>query len=132
MKKLIGMMLIAVNCTCNANADWLLLVSSDQPKFDLYVDASTKRREGNSVEMRYLYNLPQAMRHPIGNFSFKSYEGLDAYSCKGHSHMPRSLTFYSGGMAEGAVVFKQDINGVWNSVQPGTPIARLLQAACSN
>ena len=27
MKKLIGMMLIAVNCTCNANADWLLLVS---------------------------------------------------------------------------------------------------------
>ncbi len=111
----------------NAFAEWTYIVSSDS--FDSYVDMKTIRTKGNKAKMWNLFDYKTAQRTAENN-EYWSARGIDEYDCTDGTSRTLSVSFLSGKMNTGQVVFKYDTKDEFHEIPPGSIIEHLFKIAC--
>jgi hypothetical protein len=111
----------------NVFAEWTYIGNSDN--FNSYVDMKTIRNKGNKAKMWYLFDYKTAQITSQNN-EFWSALAIDEYDCTDGTSRTLSVSFLSGKMNIGQVVFKNDIKGEFKEIPPGSIIERIFKIAC--
>ena len=125
VKKLTIFMLLLVST--NVFAEWIYIGSSDS--FNSYVDMKTIRNKGNKAKMWNLFDYKTAQITSENN-EYWSARGIHEYDCTDGTSRTLSVSFLSGKMNIGQVVFKDDTKGEFKEIPPGSIIENLFKIAC--
>ena len=129
MKKLILTILLTITST-SAMAEWTYLTSSNSE--DIYIDKSDIREKGNMVKMWDMtdYKSRQIQTDKDGA-SFLSTRSLTEYDCLEVKFTTLNITFFSGNLGEGEIVFNHQYDKKWADIPPDTIVKRLWKTACN-
>lgn len=114
MHKAILMMLLAV-VSSSASAAWVELGSNDYSTY--YVDATSIRRDGDTVKMWSLLDFRKA--RTFENLPYMSLKAQGEYDCKREQLRVFSGTRQSENMGEGDAVSRISEPSEWSAVAPG-------------
>ncbi|MDQ5960844.1 MAG: hypothetical protein QG592_1927 [Pseudomonadota bacterium] len=119
--------ILVVGFSAAAQAEWTK-VGTSHLDTNVYFDADTTRREGNTAHAWVLFDLAkprQTARGPI--HSFKT---LNGFNCKDGKFWSVSRIFHAGQMGTGQVVDSYDTPLTWMSVIPGSGLEAIMRHAC--
>ena len=125
MKKTVLMLLLAAMST-GAMAEWVPVGGGGD--LDGFADPSTRRKNGNNVNMWALSNFKVPQK--VGSAKYRSYKELEEYDCAGMRTRNLSITLYSEPMGKGNVVFTSDSPENWIHVTPDTVGEVFWEVAC--
>ena len=129
MKRLLCGVLMMV---CSVSwAEWELCVISDDGIITIYCDKSTIRKKGAISRMWDLVDF-SIVQTPSG-YRYMSDKAFWAYNCREETMAVISVTWYSGAMGGGNVVFfgtRQERDWEWQPVSPGTAGEAKWKIAC--
>ena len=127
MKKLTLLILLLISA--NVFAEWTLIESAtNEDGFDVYVNAESKRREGDKVKMWSMYDYKK-VKVDVKNY-LASVSHVE-YDCKGETLRLLDLFWYTGNMGQGAPVFSNtNIKKEPISIIPETIHESLFNIAC--
>lgn len=114
MHKAILMMLLAA-VSSSASAAWVELGSNDYSTY--YVDATSIRRDGDTVKMWSLLDFRKA--RTFENLPYMSLKAQGEYDCKREQLRVFSGTRQSENMGEGDAVSRISEPSEWSAVAPG-------------
>jgi len=114
MHKAILMMLLAA-VSSSASAAWVELGSNDYSTY--YVDATSIRRDGDTVKMWSLLDFRKA--RTFENLPYMSLKAQGEYDCKREQLRVFSGTRQSEKMGEGDAVSRISEPSEWSAVAPG-------------
>jgi len=109
-------------------AEWVS-VSANNPGETMYVDPGTIRRTGDMVTMWALYDFGTIQS--VWSISFMSRESQREYDCIGKRTRRITLTYFSGAMGSGTVVYSDADEQKWKPIQPQSVAQLLWKIACS-
>ena len=128
MKLLIAALLTAFST--GAMAEWTYLTSKEDMTHDIYIDKTTIRQKGNVARMWDLTDF-KAPQKVAGGEPFLSLRRLTEYDCVEIRTNSLALTYFSGNMGKGEVVFSHQYKDEkWRDVAPETVGMLQWQAAC--
>ena len=110
-----------------ANAEWVLVDANNSGE-TVYVDPDTIRRKGGLVKMWALYDFKTIQA--VWDTSFLSRESQREYDCREDRTRRLALTYFSGNMGSGTVVYSDADEQKWESVQAGSVGDALWKVAC--
>ena len=128
MKRLLMGLMLLVTAGA-ASAEWTRV--SDMDEFIQYVDKATIRRNGNLVKMWDLtdYKIVRNSDFAIGN-SYLSGKMQREYDCKEEKERLLALTWFSGQMGGGKVVYSETNVTRWIPIQPESIGETVWKIAC--
>ena len=94
----------------------------------MYVDPDTICRTGDMVKMWALYDFKTMQT--VWDTSFLSRESQREFDCVEERTRRISLTYFSGNMGSGTVVYSDADEQKWEPVQPQSVALRLWTVAC--
>ena len=112
-----------------AMAEWVLIGSVDE--FDLYVDTTTIRKNGNLVKMWELKDYKTGQNTQDGVYLSKKVQ--HEYDCRNETDRLLALVAYSGNMGSGKVISSFTVNEYQSPahpIVPGTVGVVLWKIAC--
>ena len=113
-----------------AYAEWVVLPGGgDDAVLAVYVDPGTIQRKGDLVKMWSLYNFTTIQTNASTPYS--SYKAQNEYDCAGERSRILAVTFFSGQMGRGQVVFSDSAENDWQPVAPESIGRSLWKRACS-
>ena len=113
--------------TTVANAEWTTIGKTNE--FTAYIDETTIHRNGNFIKMNSLKNLEVPKR--VGDDPpHLSLSAQVEYDCKDKQQRTLSLTFLSGNMGEGKVIFTDSVTSAWTPITPTSFGGIEWQIAC--
>ena len=120
MKKIIFILLMAAHAV--SWAEWDQLSVSGEFEFNIYLDKSSKKKNGPVVRMWELRDFFSVQTNSSGE-KFKSAKILYAYNCKDDAVAIISGTQYAGSVGSGKVIWsanfpEKDLN--WEPKVPGS------------
>ena len=110
-----------------AYAEWVLVDANNSGE-TVYVDPDTIRRKGDLVKMWALYDFKTIQA--VWDTSFFSRESQREYDCIEERTRRLALTYFSGNMGSGTVVYSDADEQKWEPVQPGSVGEALRKVAC--
>ena len=113
--------------TAAAQAEWTK-VGTSQLDTNVYFDADTVSREGNTAQIWVLFDLAKPRQSARG--SIRSFKTLTGFSCKDGKFWSVSRLFHAGQMGTGQVVDSYDTPLTWMSVIPGSGMEAIMRHAC--
>lgn len=96
-----------------------------------YANPATIRRSGNVIRMWGLYDFKTVQQNPVAGRPFSSERTQVEYDCKGERSRILYLSWHSGRMAGGDVVYDELGPDRWIPVAPGSIMRLLWTFACS-
>lgn len=111
-----------------AHAEWVLVGANNSGE-TVYVDRDTIRRKGDMVKMWALYDFKTIQT--VWDTSFLSRESQREYDCVEERTRRIALTYFSGNMGSGTVVYSDADEQKWEPVQPQSVAHILWTVACS-
>ena len=127
MARLLLMIILALS-SGPAYAEWEP-VNTNNSGETMYVDRGTILRTGDMVKMWALYDFTTIQS--VWNVSFMSRESQREYDCIGKRTRRITLTYFSGNMGSGTVVYSDADEHKWEPVQPHSVSEILWKVACS-
>ena len=115
MKRLLLGLMLLMTATA-ASAEWTPIGSGDS--FIQYADKATIRPNGNFVKMWLLYDF-KTVRTSVGH-SYLSEKAQMENDCKEERLRVLALSWFSGQMGSGNVVYSDSDAGKWTPVAPGS------------
>jgi hypothetical protein len=112
-----------------AYAEWVAVAKTDDQGMTTYVDRDTIRHKGNVVKLRELADF-KTVQTGVDE-SFLSFKVQSEYDCAEDRHRTLALTYFSGNMGRGNVVFSDSDEQKWEPVQPGSVDQILWKVACA-
>jgi hypothetical protein len=111
-----------------AYAEWVS-VSANNSGETVYVDPGTIRRTGDMVKMWALYDFKTIQT--VLDTSFLSRESQREYDCVEERTRRIALTYFTGNMGSGTVVYSDADEQKWEPVQPQSVAQSLWKVACA-
>ena len=110
-----------------AYAEWIL-IDNGKPGMTIYVNPDTIHRTGDRVKMWELFDFkkPEKMAGEP-HLSFKMHS---EYDCTKEGKREGKVTFFSGNMGRGKVVYRNSAEHEWEPVPPGSVNHDLWEFAC--
>jgi hypothetical protein len=122
---LISLMLLVT--TAAANAEWTTIGKTNE--FTAYVDKTTIQHGGRFIKMNSLKNLEVPKR--VGDDPpYLSLRAQVEYDCTDKQQRTLSLTFLSGNMGEGKVIFTDPLTSEWTPITPTSFVGIEWEIAC--
>ena len=131
MKQLALALVLAV-LSGSAAAEWECVSANKELGLDAYVDRATIRMSGSMIKMWDLHNFKTA-QNDFGRFNIKpflSFKEQQEYDCKDERMRTLAVSYHSGQMGQGAVVYSKSDPDPWSPVAPGTIWGKLWKIAC--
>jgi hypothetical protein len=119
--------ILLIGFTAVAQAEWTKVGTSNLDT-DVYFDADTRRKEGNTAQMWVLFDLANPRQTARG--AIRSFKSLNEFNCNDGKFSSISRVFYSGPMGTGNVVDSYDDTHSWISVIPGSGMEVISHHAC--
>ena len=131
MRKFIAILtaIILTVTSTSALAEWTYLTKDMNKNYDIYVDKSEIRKNGNIVKMWDMSDYKSTQKTSDGS-SYLSIRSLSKYDCKEVRFEILDIAFYSGGMLEGEIVSYAKYEYGWQEIPPDTFVKTLWKAAC--
>ena len=123
MKKLLLVLLLV---SAPAFAEWTRVGGNDI--LDSYADLATIRKKGNTVKMWVLSGYKAAQ--PFEGETFLSWKAQEEYDCEEERTRKIYISFHSGNMGGGKVVYSNADASGWEPVPPGSIVESLWKLAC--
>ncbi len=128
MRRAVLMILLAV-VSSSAIAEWVAIVSNETKT--TYADPATIRRAGDRAKMWSLIDLKTAETAINGVMPFMSSRAQYEYDCKEEQSRILYLSFHSGNMSAGEIVYRSpDTRDKWSSIPPDSVTETLWKIAC--
>ena len=103
--------------TAAANAEWTTIGKTNE--FTAYVDRTTIQHGGRFIKINNLRNLKVPKR--VGDDPpYSSMRAQIEYDCENNKHRTLTLTFFSGNMGEGEVIFTDLVTSQWLTNTPAS------------
>jgi hypothetical protein len=110
-----------------AYAEWTPISSNDE--FTTYVDGATIRRNGNLAKMWPLIDYKTVKKSNYD--SYLSSKMQMEYDCKEEKSRMLALSWFSGQMGNGTVVYNNGaVEGKWSPISPDSIGEELWKIAC--
>ena len=122
------LMILLVLSSGPTYAEWKS-VNANNSGETIYIDPDTVRRMGDMVEMWTLYDFKTVQS--VWSISFMSRESRREFDCIGQRTRRIALTYFSGNMGSGTVVYSDADEQKWEPVQPHSVAEILWKVACS-
>lgn len=122
------LMILLVLSSGPTYAEWKS-VSANNSGETIYIDPDTVRRMGDMVEMWTLYDFKTVQS--VWSISFMSRESRREFDCIGQRTRRIALTYFSGNMGSGTVIYSDADEQKWEPVQAHSVAEILWNVACS-
>ena len=126
MKKLLGIVVLGLLLSGNANAEWFYMTKLSDNEKNFYIDLDTYKKNGNQV---FIWTLADWTVPYKGVKSSTMYEQIN---CSTKSSTTLQYVFYDGQMGTGKPEsFKRD-NQKWRTYPPGSYMYSLIKVLCGD
>ena len=113
-----------------AMAEWTYFDSSDDKTFDVYIDKTTIRKQGNIAKMWVMKDY-KSPRKTANGTSYSSNKSLGEYDCAEIKDRNLSTTYYSDNIGRGAAVLTHQYDDAkWGDIVPDSIGMMEWKAAC--
>jgi hypothetical protein len=130
MRRIILIVLLAVVSSC-AVSGWDAVVHAKDDTYKIYTNHGMVHRVGNIIEIWFMEDFKSAQEAAGGTLYMSSKEQF-RFNCWNEQWQALDISFYSGKMGEGAVVFSDSNTSQWGPIQPGSKIEVYWKTACVN
>jgi hypothetical protein len=128
MTRLFLIVLLVLLSSGPAHAEWVSFAESDSGA-TVYVDRDTIRRNGDVVKWWELMDH-KTVQTGAGE-SFLSVMAQNEYDCAEERHRTLAVTYFSGNMGSGNVVYSDSDEQSWEPVQPQSVGQTMWELACA-
>jgi len=110
-----------------ADTRWEPLTLADQGMY--YLDPQSIEQQGPNKQLWTVLDYRSAQTTSEGQ-SYRSMRAQLQINCKARLARLTHMTYYSGGMLNGAVVQRQGMLRDWNEIEADSPMARIARRVC--
>ena len=122
--------LVMVSSAHGAEAQWFYVGKSKN--FVAFIDLSSKRRQGDIVAARNVFNYTKLTTTEDGLQKYRSVLGYSLYDCELNRSSIISIQFYDENFARGdRVNFYSFKNAQWRDIQENSIQSSVFEAACN-
>ena len=114
-------------CPAWADTRWEPLTLADQGMY--YLDPQSIEQQGPNKQLWTVLDYRSAQTTSEGQ-SYRSVRAQLQINCKARLARLTHMTYYSGGMLNGAVVQRQGMLRDWNEIEADSPMARIARRVC--
>ena len=129
MRKFTPWMLLALACQ-SAYASWDKVAELGNGR--IYAEATERRRDGDRVTMRALFDLNAALISKTNGQPYVSQRLQSEYDCKEKRWRVLNSSWHSGNMGEGRMVEYLAESSKWEPVLPDSGVEALWKIACES
>jgi hypothetical protein len=109
-------------------AEWIYLSSTDNA--DFYIDKTEIRKKGNRVKIWEMIDY-KSVQKDANDSSYLSARSLIVFDCLEVRSNILNISFFSGNMAQGEIVFNNQYDDdKWLDIPPNTVSKTLWKTAC--
>jgi hypothetical protein len=114
-------------CPAWADTRWEPLTLADQGMY--YMDPQSIEQQGSNKQLWTVLDYRSAQTTAEGQ-SYRSMRAQVQINCKARLARLTHMTYYSGGMLNGAVVQRQGMLRDWMEIEADSPMARIARRVC--